>query len=131
MTKQKVRNDLVVDIVQKVLAGEKANNWDISIVFIGCAKIKELNKKFRKKDSSTDVLSFSGLEIKGGQERIGEIFICLEKIQENAQKDGQSFQKALNWAISHSVLHLLGYDHEKSEKDAKKMRQKEEKYLKK
>ena len=129
LTRQKVRQDLVVNIAQKVLFREKATKWDISIVFVGCAKIKKLNKKFRGKDFSTDVLSFSGLENKGGKEKIGEIFICLKEVQANARISGQSLRKALNWAIVHSVLHLLGYDHEKTELGAKKMRQKELAYL--
>jgi probable rRNA maturation factor len=131
LTRQKVSNDLVVEIAEKVLKGERAGKWDISIVFVGCAKIKELNKKFKGKDAQTDVLSFSGLEVKGGKEKVGEIFVCLKEVQANARKDNQSFQKTLDWAVAHSVLHLLGYDHEKTEQGARKMRQKEEKYLKK
>jgi probable rRNA maturation factor len=129
LTRQKVRQDLVVDIAQKVLVGEKAKKWDISICLVGCAKIKELNKRFKGKDAQTDVLSFSGLEVKGGKEKIGEIFICLKEVQANAKKDGQSLGEALDWAVVHSVLHLLGYDHEKSEKDANIMRKKEQTYL--
>jgi len=131
LTKQKVRQDLIIKIVQKVLAGEKAKKWDISICLVGCAKIKELNKNFKGKDLSTDVLSFSGLEVKGGKEKVGEIFICLKEIQANAKKENQCFQKTLDWAVIHSVLHLLGYNHERTGQAAKKMRQKEEKYLKK
>ncbi len=119
LTRQKVNNDFVIEIVQKVLKGEKAGKWEVSIVFVGCAKIKELNKKFRGNDLPTDVLSFSGLEVKGNKEKIGEIFVCLKMIEKNN----------MAWAIVHSVLHLLGYEHEKSEQAAKKMRQKEAKYL--
>ncbi len=42
---QKIMQGLVIETVQKVLTGEKAKEWDISIVFVGCARIKELNKK--------------------------------------------------------------------------------------
>ncbi|MEK7104292.1 MAG: rRNA maturation RNase YbeY [Patescibacteria group bacterium] len=129
LTRQKVRQDLIVKIAEKVLSGEKAKKWNISICLVGCAKIKELNKKFRGKDFSTDVLSFSGLENKSGEEKIGEIFVCLKEVQANAKKDGQSLREALNWAVVHSVLHLLGYGHEKTEKDANIMRRKEQVYL--
>jgi len=129
LTKQKVRNDLVVKIAEKVLKEEKEKGWDISIVFVGCAKIKELNRKFRGKNFSTDVLSFSGLEIEGSKKRIGEIFICQKEAQTNARKEKKNVEEVLNWIIAHSVLHLLGYDHEKPGREAEKMRQKEEKYI--
>ena len=126
---QKVRDDLIVKIIEKVLKEEKAGKWNISICLVGCAKIKELNKSFRGKNTPTDVLSFSGLEVKGSKEKVGEIFVCLKEIQNNAKKDSLSFQKALDWAMVHSVLHLLGYTHEKSEKQAEKMIKKEQVYL--
>ena len=129
LTKQKVKQDLIVKIAQKVLLGEKAKKWNISICFVGCAKIKELNKNFKGKDAQTDVLSFAGLEIDGCKEKVGEIFVCLKEVQANAKKDGQSLREALDWAVVHSILHLLGYDHEKSEKDAGIMRKKEQAYL--
>ncbi len=129
LTKQKVKDDLIVKVIEKVLKGEKAGKWNISICLVGCAKIKELNNSFRDKNTPTDVLSFSGLEVKGSKEKVGEIFVCLKEVQDNAKKDSLSFQKALDWAIVHSILHLLGYTHEKSEKQAEKIRKKEQKYL--
>lgn len=118
-SRQKISKDFVIEIAEKVLKGEKAEKWDISIVFIGCAKIKELNKKFRKVNKPTDVLSFSGLEIKGDKNKVGQIVVCPKMIEKNN----------MPWAIIHSILHLLGYDHEKSKKTAEKMRLKEAKYL--
>lgn len=120
LTRQKVKHGLIAKKAQEVLLGEKADNWDISICLVSCAKIKNLNKKFRGKNEPTDVLSFSGLGIKGVKEKIGEIFICPQMIAKNE----------IDWAIVHSVLHLLGYDHEKTAKEAEKMRQKEQIYLK-
>lgn len=120
LTRQKVKKDLIAKKAQEVLLGEKADNWDISICLVSCAKIKNLNKKFRGKNEPTDVLSFNGLEIKGIKEKIGEIFICPQMVVKNE----------MNLAIIHSVLHLLGYDHEKTAKEAEKMRQKEQIYSK-
>ncbi len=112
LTRQKIDKDLVVKIAEKVLKAERVGGWDISLVFVGCAKIKELNKKFRKIDRPTDVLSFAGLEVGKNKEKIGEIFVCPKMMEKNA----------MPWAIAHSVLHLLGYTH-------KQMRKKEAKYL--
>lgn len=112
LTRQKIDNNLVIEITKKVLKGERAGKWDISIVFVGCAKIKELNKKFRKINRPTDVLSFAGLETHGSKEKIGEIFVCPKMIAKNN----------MSWAIIHSILHLLGYTHAQ-------MRKKQAKYL--
>ncbi len=129
LTKQKIGNDLIVKKVEQVLYGEKAKNWDISICLASCAKIKELNRRFRKKDEITDVLAFVGLEVKGSKTKLGQIVICPAKVKANAQKFGRSFQNELNLVLIHSTLHLLGYEHEKSEKEAEKMRRKENFYL--
>lgn len=128
-SRQKISNVFVVETAEKVLAGEKAKDWDISIVFVGCAKIKELNKTFRKINSPTDVLSFAGLEVKGATTKVGQIIVCPKEVIKNAKENKTSLKREMSWAIVHSVLHLLGYTHEESKKDSEKMCQKEEKYL--
>lgn len=112
LTKQRVDSGEAIKIAEKVLKGENSLLWDISIVFVECAKIKELNKTFRKINKPTDVLSFAGLEAKGAKEKIGEIFVCPEMVEKDK----------MNWAIAHSVLHLLGFTHAQ-------MRKKQVKYL--
>lgn len=129
LTKQKVSKGLIVKKIEQVLRGEKAKDWDISICLATCAKIRELNKKFRGKNKSTDVLSFVGLEVKGDKTKVGQIMVCPVKVKANAKKFGRSFQEELRHALIHSVLHLLGYEHEKSQQDAEKMRSKEKIYL--
>lgn len=132
LTNRKIGKDLIVKTAQKVLDGEKSKKWNISVCLAGERKIRELNKNFRDKDVSTDVLSFSGLEVKGGGNiKEGQIIICPAEIEKDALKEKKSFQKVFKRALIHSILHLLGYNHEESEKEALKMRKKEEKYLKK
>ncbi|MDD4990215.1 MAG: rRNA maturation RNase YbeY [Candidatus Pacebacteria bacterium] len=128
LTKQKIGKSLIAEKVEQVLRGEKAKNWDISICLATCAKIRELNKKFRGKNKSTDVLSFAELEVKGNKNKVGQIIICPIKVKENAKEFGRSFQEELRHVLIHSVLHLLGYEHEKSQQDAEKMRKKEQAY---
>ncbi|MDD5433168.1 MAG: rRNA maturation RNase YbeY [Candidatus Pacebacteria bacterium] len=130
LTRQKVKQNLIIKKVEEILLKERADNWDISICLVGCAKIKELNRRFRRKNSSTDVLSFTGLEIQGSKKRVGEVFICLKEVANNARKSGLSIQKTLDWAVVHAILHLLGYDHEKSSDTAAKMSRKEQEYAK-
>ena len=103
----------------------------ISIVFIGEKKIKLLNKKYREKNKTTDVLSF-GLwklvHLSTEQNYFGEIFICYLKIIKQAKTFQHSVSKELKIILIHSILHLLGYDH-KIKKDWEEMEEMEEKLL--
>ncbi|OGN09189.1 MAG: rRNA maturation RNase YbeY [Candidatus Yanofskybacteria bacterium RIFCSPHIGHO2_02_FULL_41_11] len=88
---------------------------EISINIVGAMKIKELNKKHRNKDKSTDVLSFP---LGDGN---GDLFICLSIAKKQAKSENISIEKRLARLTVHGFLHLQGHDHERSERDAKKM----------
>jgi rRNA maturation RNase YbeY len=60
---------------------------------------------------------------------LGEIVTCLREVKKNAKRSGQSFEKELARVLIHGILHLLGYNHEKNEKEAEKMEEKEKYYL--
>jgi len=79
---------------------------DISVVFVTEAKIKQLNKLYRKKDKITDVLSFFY-----GNE--GEIFICLKQARRQAKEHNVDINSELVKLTIHGLTHIAGYDHEK------------------
>ena len=112
-------------VAKKVLIGENRGTETISLAFVDKAEIKKLNKKFRNKNKPTDVLSFN-LNEKG---YLGEIIICHDVVKENAKKYGVTAKSETLKVFVHGVLHLCGYDHEKSEKQAQEMEVKQEKYL--
>lgn len=112
-------------VAKKVLSGENRETENISLVFVGKEEIKKLNKKFREKDNPTDVLSFS----LNDKECLGEIMICPEVVKENAEKYGVSVNFEIMKVFIHGILHLLGYDHEKTDKEAEIMETKQDKYL--
>ena len=95
----------------------------INVVFVGDARMKSLNKRWRKIDSTTDVLSFSYLGEKnfGVGDPIGEIVISLSRARAQAHKFGNTFSEEVERLLVHGLLHILGYDHEKSKKEAAKM----------
>lgn len=93
---------------------------DISVVLVGEKKIQEINKKYRRKNKPTDVLSFEGLN---------EIFICSNVVKKQAKEFGVLFKNELARVLIHGILHLKGYDHEKSEKEADGIRKIEDKIL--
>lgn len=116
------------------------------ILIVGKEEIKRLNSEFRKVDSVTDVLSFPTMEdicgkpLKGAEHPydcdengnlfLGSIVICAEVAREQAEEYGHSYERELYYLATHGLCHLLGYDHIE-EADRVKMREKEEKVLKK
>ena len=134
-------------VAKKVLKGENREiptlsrthekiGAEISLAFVDKEEIKNLNKKFRKKNKPTDVLSFllndpPSHKATEGQRKdyLGEIIICPEIVKENAKKYGVSVKGELLKVFVHGILHLCGYDHEKSEKEAEEMEKIQEKYL--
>ena len=107
------------------------------MTFLDNDQIRKLNLEYRNKDFSTDVLSFplgeNGVYDKNqetGSAMLGDIAISLEKAQRQAEIYGHSFNREVAYLIVHSVLHLLGYDHEGDGLDSMKMREKEESVLK-
>jgi len=113
LTKVKVDKELLKKIAKKVLEGERKKEFEVSIVLVGEGRIKELNKKYRGKNRTTDVLAFP-------YNNSGEIVICLKKVKKNAKQFGSDFQTELARVLIHGLLHLLGFHHQGS---------KEEKYL--
>ncbi len=127
-------------IVKIVLRGEKINEESgLSVVFVGFKRMLEINKKYRGKNRATDVLSFSDAEVLEefkfiSQKKIrelGEIIICPNEVKKNVKQSGLSFEEELSKVLIHGVLHLLGYNHEQNEKEAKTMKAKEEYYSRK
>ena len=91
-------------------------NRHIDITFINDSQMKMLNRKYAKKNISTDVLSFS---VEGyDKELLGNIFISLNYAKKNTFKNSNSLVKEVKILCIHGILHLLGYDHsnKKSEK---------------
>ncbi|MEK9130384.1 MAG: rRNA maturation RNase YbeY [Patescibacteria group bacterium] len=127
-TKQKINEKLIRNIIEEIL--EKIKNkkiLEISIIFVGEKKIKQLNNKYRKINKATDVLSFGLWKLENTQEYFGEIFICHSKIKKQAKIFKHSIFCELKIILIHGILHLFGYDHE-TEKDWEKMKEMEEKF---
>nr|MDD3720711.1 rRNA maturation RNase YbeY [Candidatus Gracilibacteria bacterium] len=130
----KIDEGIVKKIFQLVdLEVNKSQKGTLNIVFVSSLEIKELNKNYRKKDYVTDVLSFhyfdDFLNLKD-EEVAGELIFCEEKIIEQAKEYGLGEEKEFYKLLIHSVLHILGYDHE-NDNDYALMKEKEEELWKK
>jgi probable rRNA maturation factor len=122
-----------------VLVNENFNgNAEVSVSFVDNKEIKNLNKLYRDKDQPTDVLSFPlgengeyDVNNETGAFLLGDIVISLETAVKQAAMFGHSLEREIGFLTVHSMLHLLGYDHEKSALDAAIMREREEAILEK
>jgi len=118
----KVDKKLLESIVRKVLKGEKIKK-NIEVAFVKKKEIKALNKKYRRKDKATDVLSFGTID-----DVLPQIVICIEIVKKNAKEDNIPFKQELSKVLIHGILHLIGMNHVKT-KEAEEMLQKQNKYL--
>ena len=126
---------LVREAIEATLDFEDFRNvCEVSVTFTDNEGIHELNKKFRGVDKPTDVLSFPLFDYEGESEEppideiinnLGDIVISLERAQEQAAEFGHSFERETAFLCVHSMLHLLGYDHERSEEEDAEMRAKQ------
>ena len=110
------------------------NDVEVSVTFVDDKGIQELNNKFRKKDAPTDVLSFPLFDYEGESDEpifdelshnLGDIVISLERAMAQANEFGHSFEREVAFLVAHSMLHLLGYDHETGEEDEADMRRRQ------
>ena len=109
------------DVIKRVLEHEKVKNAYFSIIFVDQSEIQDLNREYRGIDRPTDVISFA-LEdnidkINTDIRVLGDIYICIPKMIEQAETYGHSIKRELSFLTVHGLLHLLGYDHQKEEEE--------------
>ena len=108
------------------------HKYQMSLVLCNNDFIHTLNRDYRHIDSPTDVLSFSqteGEDLNGVENELGDIILSLEKALSQSREFGVSFEEEIARLAIHGALHLLGYDHEKSEQQASEMFQKQDALL--
>lgn len=124
-----INYDYLPKIINKALEMEHVKNATFSIVFIDDDTMHEMNKKYRGIDRTTDVLSFAfedNEKIEYNIRELGEIFVSIPKMKEQAKEYGHSETRELSFLVVHGILHLLGYDHTLGEKEEKEMFRKQE-----
>lgn len=127
---------LVKDCTRAALEEEEIeDDAEVSVTLVDNARIRELNSEFREIDRETDVLSFplgddEGFEVDPDTDAIllGDIVISLEKAKSQSEEYGHSFKREVAFLVTHSLFHLLGYDHITPEEETE-MFSKQEKVL--
>lgn len=108
---------------------------EVSVTICDGEYIRKLNAQYRDKDSVTDVLSFPMFDVNTEELPddmlipLGDIVICADRAREQAEELGQSFHREVAFLCVHSMLHLLGYDHELSDIDERIMIEKQKKII--
>ena len=133
---------IIKKVIEKCFEEEKIQNSKLcmTIILTTPQNIRKINKEYRDIDKETDVLSFPMFEKDELDKKIenndfeyedvlGDIVISIEKVKEQAEEYGHSFERELSYMLVHGFYHLMGYDHIEEE-DKKVMRPKEEKILK-
>ena len=121
-----VRDRTVRHVARSILVQAGYPTAQLSLSFVGKTRMQSLNRRYRRRDYPTDVLAFpTGSKQKHLGEFLGDVVICLPiAIHQAARFDNTADQEILRLLI-HGTLHLLGYDHEKSEREAARMERKE------
>jgi probable rRNA maturation factor len=96
-------NGVFLRNIKKEILGK---GYDLNIYFVGEKMIKSVNQKYRNKNYITDILSFPFLD-----DNFGEIYICLNKVEQKAKLFDTTQENYLNYLFIHGMTHLLGHDH--------------------
>jgi len=112
--------------LRDVVASEAGEIRQIDYIFCEDEYLAEINHKYLKHNTLTDILTF---DYSSGKELVADIFISVERVKENADYLGVGFEEELLRVMSHGVLHILGYG-DKTETEKQIMRNKEEEKIK-
>ncbi|HNJ26492.1 MAG TPA: rRNA maturation RNase YbeY [Chitinophagaceae bacterium] len=114
--------------IESIFKTEKRKLETLNFVFVSDKKLLEINRQYLKHDYFTDIISF---ELSHPEMPVvGDIYISIDRVKENAVSLGVSFKSELHRVIFHGVLHLCGFG-DKSKKEAGLIREKENFYLQK
>lgn len=97
--------------------------YTFSVIFVNNEQIHEINREYRHIDRPTDVISFALLdaedayETNGEECELGDIFMNIDAVHQQAKEYGHSFERELGFLFTHGMLHLLGYDHMNEEEE--------------
>jgi rRNA maturation RNase YbeY len=109
-------------IAETLLLALKQGRAELSVALVGDREMRPLNAKYRKKRKTTDVLSFFVEEQPlSGAKILGDVVISVEQARRQARERGKTLKSEMVTLLIHGILHLLGYDHEKSPRQAKIM----------
>jgi len=125
-----VREPRLISLAQEILTISGDPEAELSLEIVGNTRIRRLNRQYRQHDHPTDVLAFPIREASGPRTPLlGDVVISFPKAATQASRQGHSIEEELMTLLVHGILHLQGYDHERGEPEARRMRRKEREIL--
>lgn len=121
----------LVRFVRAILAAVGESSSELAVTFLGDDRMRRLNRIYRKKDRTTDVLAFAMREAltphasRLTRRSLGDVVISLPTAARQARQGGRSLDEELAILLIHGILHLCGYDHERSKPEARRMERRE------
>jgi rRNA maturation RNase YbeY len=120
-------------LAETILRAAGAGRAELSLLLVGDRSMRRLNRLYRRKDRTTDVLAFPmplthSLPRRGGgvgRGLLGDVVISLPQAARQAARAGHTLDRELAVLVIHGLLHLLGYDHERSAREATRMSRRE------
>ena len=118
-------------LARAILSDVGETSAELGILFVGDQRMRGLNHRYRGKDRTTDVLAFAMREASTPHASrftprpLGDVVISIPAAQRQARQRGRSLDEELTVLLVHGILHLCGYDHERSEKEARRMHRRE------
>jgi len=113
-------------LARAILSGVGEASAELGILFVGDQRMRGLNRRYRGKDRTTDVLAFAMREAPHSSAGLlGDVVIAVPTAARQAKQGQRSLDEELTVLLVHGILHLCGYDHERSEKEARRMHRRE------
>ena len=118
-------------LARAILSDVGETSAELGILFVGDQRMRGLNHLYRGKDRTTDVLAFAMREVPTPHASplmprpLGDVVVSIPTAQRQARQRGRSLDEELTVLLVHGILHLCGYDHERSEKEARRMHRRE------
>lgn len=122
----KIRSQFIISTAETILRHAEQHRGELSVMLVNDRAMRKLNALYRGKDQPTDVLSFPQAPLQGSSEQlIGDVVISLQTATQQAKDRKSTLHGEIVRLLVHGILHLLGYDHERSPHEARRMRAKE------
>jgi len=124
----------VHSLAENILKAAGASRSDLSLLLVGDGAMRRLNRLYRRKDRTTDVLAFPMRQVRprftvhGSRftsSMLGDVVISLPQAERQAAQAGHALAREVAVLIAHGLLHLMGYDHERSAREARRMSRRE------
>jgi len=115
----------VKEFIRYIFNSEGKTLDEINYIFCSDPYLLEINKSYLQHDFYTDIITF---DLSNGEEVVGEVYISIDRVRDNAKLHGSTYREELLRVIFHGVLHLVGYK-DKKKSEITIMREKEDYYL--